>query len=120
LGRKNVTKPYKLLDAVSMASNQTSTVINTEYWDNVGFLVNWTGASGTGEIFVDVSNDKDESPSNWVELDFGNPISITGASGSHIININQLPFAKMRLRYSELTTAAGSLTVTLVSKQLGG
>lgn len=121
MGRKNVVLPFKLFDAVNMATaTHTSVVTDTLYLDNIGLFVNWSGGTADGELIVEVSNDKDASPSNWTTLDFGNPISLTGASGSHIVNINQVPFAKMRIRYVEDGTATGNLTVTLVSKQVGG
>ncbi|MEZ0208748.1 MAG: hypothetical protein ACAH17_01045 [Candidatus Paceibacterota bacterium] len=116
MSRKNVITPFKVLDAVDMSEDQTSEKItDIQYQDNVGFQVSWSGATGTGEVFVEVSNDKEDEPSNWTALDFGSQITISGASGSHIININQCPYAKMRVRYEE-NTATGSLTVTLVSK----
>lgn len=118
MGRKNVITPYKMLDAVDMSTSHTSPKItNIEFQDNLGFHVTWSGASGSGTLVVEVSNDAAETPINWTALDFGSPITISGAADSHLININQCPYAKMRVRYTP-GTATGSLTVIITGKEV--
>lgn len=116
MSQKNVIKPFKMLNAVDMSADQTSSVLtDITFQDNIGFQVVWSGATGLGEIFIDVSNDDKKIPDNWTALDFGAQVTISGASGSHLININQCPFAKMRVRFVR-STATGTLTVTITGK----
>lgn len=119
--RKDVlnVKGFKVFDAVDISSNQTSEIVYVPYLDNVGIVVSWSGTSPVGELFVEVSNQQ-ENPNEtmtWVALDFGAQISITGNTGSHIINANQLPFNALRVRYAR-TGGVGSLTATLQVKMV--
>lgn len=99
---------------MSLASTTSSTT-TVGYLDNVGVLLSWTGTSPVGAITFDVSNDN----SNWVSLDFGSVIAISGNTGSHVISINQLPFIYIRAKYTK-TSGTGTLTASLNAKQVGG
>lgn len=119
--RKDVlnTAGYKVFDNVDISTNQTSGIVYTPFLDNVGIVIAWTGISPVGVIIVEVSNQK-ENPNEsmeWVALDFGSSVAITGASGNHIINCNQLPFNAVRLRYVR-TSGSGNLTATIQVKMV--
>jgi hypothetical protein len=118
LAAKNV-HTWKPLDAVSMSTDQTSEITDIKNLDNVGYIISWAGASPVGTVTVEVSNDKEDEPTIWHELDFGASIEITGNSGSHDININQLPFSKIRIKYNR-TSGSGTLTAAMTMKQVGG
>lgn len=118
MSRKNV-KSWTPINGVSMAGNITSDPTNVQHSDNIGYLVSWTGTSPVGEIFVDVSNDEASTPTTWKSLDFGSQITVSGNSGSHDININQLPFVQIRVRYVR-SSGVGTLTVKMNYKQAGG
>lgn len=98
---------------MSVAST-TSNLTNVLYMDNIGIVASWTGTTPIGAIFIDASNDG----SNWVTLDFGTGISVSGNTGSHVININQFPYNQIRARYVK-TSGTGTLTLTLTVKQMG-
>lgn len=119
MSRKNVLQPFKLFDAVDVTTDQTSRDSDISYLDNVGLIVEWSGASPIGVFYVECANVAlADSATNWQALDFGSQISITGNSGSHVININQNPFSKIRVRYAT-TSGSGTLTATIVAKMVG-
>lgn len=106
-----------------MSASQTSTISNVQFMDNIGLLLSWSGASSPVGVFtVEVSNDynpQTNTSGTWIALDFGSTISVSGASGSHEISINQLPFSWMRQKYAR-ASGSGTLNVFLSSKQVGG
>ena len=120
--RKDVLNPkgFKAFNAVSMATNQTSPIIYIPYLDNLGIVVSWeNGSSLAGEVVVEVANQQ-ENPNEsiiWGELDFGTTISISGASGEHLINCAQLPFNAMRIKYIS-TSGTGDLTAIVQVKMV--
>lgn len=107
-----------MLDAESLGASFNSTLTDITAMDNVGIILTWTGTSPVGTIEVQVSNDTAATPTTWTALDFGSSISISGNSGTHTININQNPFAKLRLAYTR-TSGTGEVTAKLVMKQVG-
>lgn len=114
MGRKSLIEAYKIVSAGSMAGNITSTETICKQVDNVGLLVEWSGTSPVGTITVEVAN----GDSGWSALDFGTPISITGNSGNLNININQIPFEKIRTVYTR-SSGTGTLNITLAAKVVG-
>jgi len=122
MARKNVAGPFLSFDDQSLGADATSAITDVTYLDNIGILVDWSGTAPVGELIVECANppvvDK-EADYQWTALDFGSTITISGASGSHAININQVPYSKMRLRYVR-TSGTGSLTARLTIKQVGG
>lgn len=126
MSRKN-THLHTMKDSISGASeldlsaDATSQATNVQFSDNIGIQLVWTGSSPSGEVLIQSSNDYDpiKNTGTWTNLDFGVPILITGNSGNHIININLVPFAWIRLFYDR-TSGTGTMTSTLVMKQVGG
>lgn len=99
---------------LSVAQTHSSvTEINLQ--DNVGVIITWTGTSPVGAIVFEVSNNN----STWNSLDFGSAISISGNTGNHTVNINQLPYSFIRATYNK-TSGTGTLIASLTSKQMGG
>lgn len=123
MARKNIIEPFKLFNNVDISTNQTSDSTDIKHLDNVGIVVEWSGSSPSGEFFVECANPDpnilNESSWTWSELDFGSDIVISGNSGSHIINMTQNPFAKLRVKYTS-TSGSGNLTATITAKQVGG
>lgn len=110
MGAKRIIRPYKMVDAGDMSSDVTSEVVNVEYMDNVGIQAVYSG-SPVGDLKIEVSQDE----TNWDEL-----TSVTvniSAAGSSTINLNQVPFAYIRVFYDS-TSGSGSLTVTLTAKEI--
>jgi hypothetical protein len=88
MSRKSVLKPYKLLNAVNIATSQTSAPTNVEGIDNFCIELEWTGTSPVGVVTVETaSQDSGGNYSTWKAIDFGATISITGASGNHLLFI---------------------------------
>ncbi len=93
----------------------TSSITETQYMDNIGIVLNWTGTSPVGVISIEVSNDQIV----WNALDFGQAIPISGNSGSHIIEITQLPFTYLKAVYTK-TSGVGTLFASIALRQVGG
>jgi hypothetical protein len=113
MSRKNVIKPYQIINAGDMSGDITSASTNTQYLDNVGLIAEWTGTSPVGTITVEVQN----GDSAWSELNFGTTIAVSGNTGNHNININELPFEKYRVKYN-FTSGVGTLTVYSTAKMI--
>lgn len=118
MARKNVLKNWSMFGTTGADMSQSSVTSSTteiNYQDNAGIIVTWAGTSPVGQFFVDVSNDN----TNWVTLDFGSAVSISGDSGSHAIDMTQLPFSYIRSRYVK-TSGTGTLNANLTIKEIGG
>jgi len=119
--RKDVLNPkgFKLFNDISVATNQTSDIVYIPFLDNVGITVHWSGSSIDGELKIEVSNQQEnpQEAMSWIELDFGQAIMISGNSGNHLINCNNVPFNALRLRYVA-TSGSGTLTAILQSKMV--
>ena len=122
MARKNHIKHYKMLDNVSIATNQTSDKTNVEPVDQGTIQVEWTGTSPVGVLTLEASNSSDieftQGTENWVELDFGVPIAISGASGNHQIIFDSLPFRYVRIIYTS-TSGTGNLTANFHATSIG-
>lgn len=105
------------LGSASVNSN-VSNVLNQ---DNIGIVTTWTGTSPVGTLNIQVSNDynPDNGNGNWVTLDFGSAIAISGNTGSLNITINQLPYTYLRAQYSKVS-GTGTLNCSITTKQVGG
>lgn len=105
--RKDVlnVKGFKIFDATDISTDQTSEIVYVPYLDNVGMIVSWTGTSPVGELKIEVSNQQQNpnEPMIWSQLDFGSAIAISGNSGTHTINMNQLPFNAIRAKYARVS-----------------
>ena len=119
--RKDVlnVRGFKLFDAANLSADRTSEIVYVPYLDNVGMIVSWSGTAPVGELKIEVSNQQENpnQPMIWSELDFGSPIIITGNSGTHTINMNQLPFNAIRARYVR-TGGSGSLDLIMQVKMV--
>lgn len=114
--RKNVVRGYKMFDAADVSGNITSSEVNVINLDKASIYLDWTGSSLSGTLVVEARNDEKD---NWFVLDFGSPISISGASGSHILIFNELPHNTIRLVFTSVS-GTGSLDAILAAKQVGG
>lgn len=95
-----------------------SEVLNVRQTDGGSIHLVWAnGSSADFTVTVEARNGEADQDS-FRTLDFGSPIQISGASGSHEIIFNSLPFAEMRL---VLTRTAGSADIdaTFTFKSLG-
>lgn len=120
MSRKNVQESYKMLSAASLATNQTSSAYNVKNQDKAFVVVKWSGTSPVGTLTVQARDRKETigPDSDWVTLDFGSAISISGASGNHQLVFNELPFTDIRLVYTA-TSGTGTLDAWISSKVIG-
>jgi len=114
---------FKMLEDVSMSLDQTSTKTNVESVDEASILVNWYGgATPVGTITIEASNSPDSDFASGVEywevLDFSQTIDVTGNSGSHVIQLNSLPFKFIRFKYNR-TSGLGTLTAHINGNSIG-
>jgi hypothetical protein len=121
MSKKAFLAPFKMFDAVSLGASQTSTATVVNGLDNIGMTVAWAGTSpvGTLEIQCATADLGQDETITWTALDFGSAISIGGASGTHTISINQLPYNLIRAVYTR-ASGTGSMTVVITGKRLGG
>lgn len=111
---KNIIKPYKLMDAVTMAADATSNAVDVKYSDNVGIQLVWTGTP-VGNFYVQGTIDD----TTWTALDFGSIPTSGGAAGDHLLNMNNLPYRKIRV-FFDRTSGTGALTAWVMAKTVGG
>jgi len=112
---KRTLKPFLLFNAVDLSVNQLSVLTTVNWLDNVGIIVTWSGTTPVGVFTVECSNDGVV----WSTLNFGSVIQISGNTGDANINMNQLPFDNIRVRYTA-TSGTGTLSASLSIKQVGG
>lgn len=111
--------PTPILNNVDISTTKTSSGIQTLNSDNIGIQVIWTGTP-TGTLSVQASNtaslgaDGTVSGGTWSNYTATVP-TIAGSAGNGLINLNQFPFAFMRLIYTA-SSGSGGLTAVLVAK----
>lgn len=118
----NMIPPIVVFNAVSLATNQTSSGIHTQYIDNIGVQFVWTGTP-TGAFGIDVSNNATLNPNGtvsggtWTPLVLTSPNAplATGAAGDGFIDLNQTGAAFIRVTYIS-TSGTGTCTATLTGK----
>lgn len=106
-----------MLDAVSIATSQTSAPTSVINMDKAGILVEWSaGAAPVGVITVEARYSPD---GNFVAIDFGSAINVSGNSGSVQILLEELPYQDIRLVYTR-TSGSATMSATILIKQVGG
>lgn len=116
----NYTPPE--FDNVSVAStvNNFSNPTNVNLMDNIGIILNWSGAPvGTFEIYASNNKMTPKVVGDYTKLDFVSPITIDNTNSHHLISINQLPYVWIALRYAS-TSGSGNMTAIINNKQVGG
>jgi hypothetical protein len=120
-GRKNVIIPT--VTTIDMSATGNSAPINIQYLDNIGIEFSWP-ATGTpnGTIAIQCSNSWDPTKNTGTFYTVTpNPAvtNPTGAAGSFITTLSQLPYAWMRVLYTRASGGAGAtLTITTTAKEL--
>jgi hypothetical protein len=122
--RKNVLAPHNIITAGSMSGALTSDATSIQYMDNICIELVWTGTP-TGTFSIEGSltyqtNSVGTGVSNagtWVPITLTPPPAATGSAGSILLDLNQLSFPYIRVKYSP-TSGSGTLTATIGGKQL--
>lgn len=114
MSTKAVVQPYQVVinGAMSGTIIGAETTVSTQ--DNAGYQVTFTGTP-TGSFFVDATI----NGTDWSALSFSPAPAASGAADSFLINMNQLPYHKIRLRYVP-TSGSGTLNAWAIVKRLGG
>lgn len=124
------TLVYQVAKGQSLATSFTSAPTIVRNMDNCSYQINITTSNSVGTFAVEVSNDyslnvaNDNAPVNaghWVALTLagGTPF-VSAANDNIVINLNQLPFFAVRLRYTSSTAGTGTADIFLTNKRLGG
>lgn len=127
MSRKEIQRAYHDVIAgdLSNPAGFTSTAITVNPIDGLYAIVEWangTAVSGTlvlqariGEPLVDPS----ANISSWVTVDFGTPITISGASGNHVIEVTTAKFTQYRFVYTYSAGSAGTIDIRHTAKTVG-
>lgn len=109
---KRFIPPYLVFDNHSLAADTTSHETDVMGLDYCHYDIAWGGSSPVGTITVEYLKDGD---AGWATLDLGSTISVSGNSGSHRIIMLELPFKKLRLKYTR-TSGTGVISTYLTAK----
>ncbi len=136
MARKNTLVTQLFPDAsdhtipFSLSTGFTSPATVVRDLDNCSYQINVSTTDSVGTFAVEVSNDYYVNPSsdgtvtntgNWTALTLaGGTPSVNLANDTIVINLNQLPFYAIRLRYTSTTAGTGTATIFITDKQLGG
>lgn len=124
--RKNIVQ-YQVANDKPMSSSFTSDPTVIKYLDNCSYQINITTSDSTGTFVVQASNDYAGSDpvvaaanaGNWVDipLEGGTPYA-AAANDSILIDLNQLPFNAVRVKYTSSVAGTGTCDIVLMAKQL--
>ena len=109
---KNIIKPYHLIVDESMGADVTSDPVDVTYSDNVGIQLIFTGTP-TGVFYVQGTIDG----TNWSNLSFDSTPSASGADDTHLLNMTQIPYRKIRVFYDR-TSGTGTLNAHVMAKTI--
>jgi hypothetical protein len=126
LPRKNSLLPFKIINAGDLSqSSITSAVTNIQFLDDINIQYIWSaGSSPVGTIAVQVSSnyaqDSQGNVSNsgtWTSLSLSSTPSISGNSGSGVIEMTQLGSVWIRTVYTR-TSGSGTLNAYISGKEI--
>ncbi len=119
----------RLLSAQSLSADFTITPTMIKYLDNIAYQINVTTSNSIGTFVVQGSLDYNTDSTgtnagNWIDLPLGGPNTgvptVNAANDLIMIDMNQLPFNAIRLKYVKGTAGTGTCDIWLVGKQVGG
>lgn len=128
MARKNILSPYLVSANQSLVADFTSPPTVVAYMDNCSYQLNVSTSDSVGSFFVQGSLDYKEidpthevvNAGNWVDLQLsGNP-TVNMANDTILIDLNQLPFNAIRVRYDATTPGTGTVNIYIMTKQVGG
>lgn len=113
MSRKRVLTPYRLVTDGSLSADFFSPASTVSYDDNVGYQVKYSG-NPTGQFFVQGTiNGVD-----WEDLELSAEILAAAVPGSFVINLNQIPYYQLRLRFDR-TSGTGLVQAWIMTKTVG-
>lgn len=126
MARKNVVRYTLESDSsISASFNTAPTII--QFLDNVSYQINIRTTNSTGTFQIQGSNDYEVDPlsntvvnaGNWVDIS-GLAVSVAAANDSAIINMSNLGFFAVRVKYTSTVAGTGKCDIIVVAKQIGG
>lgn len=124
MGRKSILDPYKVIDNGDAADAEIQSLItNVEKVDSFTYVVEWSGSSIVGEVSVRVRQvapfrASEIFTTEWVTLDFGTSIAITGNAGNHTITVRNFGFTEAQLVYTN-DSGTGTIDATIAGLVTG-
>lgn len=125
MSRKNVLEPIVLASNQSLATSFNSAPTVVKYLDNISYQINVVTTNSEGTFAVEVSNDYVPSNSgvtpdtgNWSPLVLTGTPTVAAANNTLVINMNQLPFAAIRLAYTSTVAGTGTCEIILTGKMI--
>jgi len=117
MSRKQLLRPFKTVDAQSVATSFASEESVTHLCDLIQYDIIWAGAGISGNIAIEYSNDDGDT---WIPLEFsGNLyIPISGTNGKETILITQQCFNWVRLTYTA-SSGTGTMDAFITAKSIG-
>lgn len=130
MSRKNILAPYKVESAHSLAASFNSAPTIISYLDNCAYQINIATTNSIGNFFIQGSidyqidvNQNVINAGNWVDLSLGGgngQPAAAAANDSIIVDLNQLPYNAIRVRYAAGTAGTGVCDIWVTLKQVGG
>jgi hypothetical protein len=127
MARKN-TLEYQIATAQPLSSSFISPVTNCLTLDNCSYQIDVATTDSTGTFVVEVSDNYAESlvtnaqtaVGTWGALPIGGSPVVASTNDSIFIDINQISFKAIRVRYTASTAGTGTCAIKLVCRQIGG
>lgn len=121
----------KIASAESLAATVTFAPTLIKWLDNVSYQINITTTNSVGSFSVQASLDYEPAGSvdpmstspntgNWVDLNLTDTPIANGANSSILIDLNQLPYKAIRLKYTSSVAGTGVCDVYVMARQIGG
>lgn len=107
---------FNFFDTQTVTATTESTVMSVGQMDYGSIALSWSASDLTATLEVQARNGKDET---YRALDFGGSIAISGASGSHEIVMNQMPFTDIKLVLTVTGGTSGVIEAPFTSKSTG-
>ena len=114
MSRKNVAQPYQIINSQSLLAPFTSVDTTITWLDNVGITLDVVTTDVIGEFFVQGTIDG----VTWFDLDVQPTLTVAGANTKMILDLNQLPFHKVRIRFEFTSGTSGTVDAWIMSKML--
>lgn len=125
MARKNVTIPFKISSAQSLATNFTSPPMNADYMDNVGIIIDCTGITDNMGVFTVEARfvpAQGKGPASaWGALTLDIVPTLANIDEVMIINLNQFPYSEFRISFAAIGgTPDGVCDIWYGTRQVGG
>ncbi len=95
-GRNNILKRYETINEVGLAANHNGKSTSVDQLDQYRVIIAWlNGVANDFDVEVQASDFENfKNPitglDDYIVINSGTPINITGASGNHVIDVNAI------------------------------